>query len=660
MPNRCRPFLSAASLAGLLVLAPRFTPAARGEEPCTPRITVSGSIGGADQTAYAKVLDRNVATSLTSPRKGWQYVDLDFACPVKLRELRRHMTRNGTASGPRDAGEGIFYSLDGVRWRDLTRDDTLGWQEAQFFRRDSEPEAEGRPRYRGAFWKRLPYGWSPALRMRSAVYARFVRFNWHSIGDSLHELEVGWEPAETLNADWRWDLTRWDWTTNELFQVNYQDDVRDPAQPVTAPWNESHGECRQENPDIAPENGWVLLAGNLGTSPFMDLPAYPYFFLYNKYRGTVRSYFFYGNRSSTDPSATHQMGSLVVEDGAVPAFTHHTATTLVDYDAAYEEFFMKKHMRVNEWACLSFDVVGYDPDVASKSAPTFMLRFYKLLQSTLEAQGNESLNGSLDAADLRTGKSGSDWDTVADVGGHFLRGAAVFGSAPGAVDKVLDIASNSTGSSWWENAIQGAATALSSGDVKSFIESLGGFISGIVSGGGDSQVPLSWRVELTGDFQFNGTISTASDLAGVRFYVPGSSYGRDPKLLPLYDEPLGVYALTYKPTIDWYSRQDGRRAVDLVIDPSWVVLNPQAGLQLVSAKAALVSRSHGSRAFRDLGYYFLEPYALMTDGELDRLKVGLRLELQRVGQPFAEPIVMYQEYEADKVYMGVEPVSGGQ
>jgi hypothetical protein len=203
--------------------------------------------------------------------------------------------------------------------------------------------------------------------------------------------------------------------------------------------------------------------------------------------------------------------------------------------------------------------------------------------------------------------------------------------------------------------------AFASGDVKSFIESLGGFVSGIFSGGGDSQIPLSWRVNLTGDFEFNGTISTSGDLSAVRFYVPGSGPASSPeaKLAPLYNEPLGVYALTYRPTIYWYPRQDGKRDVDLAVDSSWVVLNPSAQLQLVSAKAALVSRSHGTRPFRDLDYYILEPYAVMTDGELDRLKVGLRLELQRVGQPFAEPIVMYQEFEADKLYDGVPP-DGGQ
>jgi hypothetical protein len=70
--------------------------------------------------------------------------------------------------------------------------------------------------------------------------------------------------------------------------VHYAEDVRkSPGQPVPLLWNDIYGNCYEENPDIAPVDGWVLLTGNFGTSLIIPQPDYPYFVLYNRYRGML-------------------------------------------------------------------------------------------------------------------------------------------------------------------------------------------------------------------------------------------------------------------------------------------------------------------------------------------------------------------------------------
>ena len=664
MRERGPSFLRVVSVAGMLV-APGLHPAAWAGEPppCTPRATITGSIGAAGATPYQKIYDRDPATSITTKRKGWQYVDFDFACPVMVRELRRHMTKGGT-SGPREAGESVSYSLDGIRWRSITEDGSSGWEDATFVPRDAaSDEPGGAPPFAGAFWKGVPYGWSPRLHLSSPVYARYVRYSWQAIGDSIHEFHVDYETVNSAIPNLLWDWTSWDWTEPDLYlRVRYQGDTRDPAHDVTLPWDDSHGTCFQEVADVEPEDGWALLAGNLGTDPTGPLPDFPYFFLYNKYRGVIRSYFFYGARYGAPTEATHQMGSLVVENDSLPAFTHHTGTTLGDYDPSYEQVFLKKHMPLNHWACLDFDVAGYDPDIADKSGTTFMLWWYEMTQSLLQAQGVVGLSGTLDAAPMRTGKLGGAWDQLEGASGPFMKGVSLFASPEDAADRLAasieGYHNDGNSETWWSAAIAAgsAPASLATGDVLSFLAETAGFITKLATGGSGSQVPLSWNLDLAGDLTINGTISTAPDLTGVRFYVPGTTYGAHPELNPLYHAPLGVYALSARPTVYWYSIQPSGKSVNLDLPPNWVTINPHAGLQLVSAKAALVSRYREPLIpLRDLGDYVLDSNVVFVPpNPLDSLRVGLLLELRRIGQPLADPIRMYQEFEPDVVYDGVE------
>ena len=146
--------------------------------------------------------------------------------------------------------------------------------------------------------------------------------------------------------------------------------------------------------------------------------------LYNKYRGIMRPYIFYGSRAGISHMATHQMGELSVDNGDVAAFTHHTGTYLFDFNPRYQQVFIKKDLYLDRWACLEFDVSGYDPAIAdpSKTGASFATNFHGLEVSMVDLNGAIDLSGTLDAANVRTGGTSlAALDMVTTVAGDFLK-----------------------------------------------------------------------------------------------------------------------------------------------------------------------------------------------------------------------------------------------
>ena len=103
---------------------------------------------------------------------------------------------------------------------------------------------------------------------------------------------------------------------------------------------------------------------------------------------------------------------------------------------------------------------------------------------------------------------------------------------------------------------------------------------------------------MTGEFRLNGTIQTPLPLAWLPFYVPGTPYGREPALQPLYHAPLGIYSLAYEPTIGWWGART-RVGATMHFDPASVIVNPQSGLRLHSVQVAFVSPDFGPPRFDD-------------------------------------------------------------
>ncbi len=108
-----------------------------------------------------------------------QMIQFDFNTIVDFSGFRRYMTRDGIdVTGYRDAQEQVSYSWDGMNWRGLSVDTTRGWEDYTTDVRH--------------VWRSVDYGWSPWLRLKNPVHARYVRFYWEDNNDAINEIELDW------------------------------------------------------------------------------------------------------------------------------------------------------------------------------------------------------------------------------------------------------------------------------------------------------------------------------------------------------------------------------------------------------------------------------------------------------------------------------------
>lgn len=157
-------------------IAPAPTPSP--VERCSVVVTTSHT----GQGTGALARDGNPETGFVSSHRDWQFLQVDFGCAGSFRGLRRMLVGGSMGSTSRGLqGEGVAHSLDGQTWTTLTAATSSGW--------------EGGVAYAPSAWHSLPIGWTPFIRPKSAVTARFVRFNWDGDGDSLREVDIDFAAA---------------------------------------------------------------------------------------------------------------------------------------------------------------------------------------------------------------------------------------------------------------------------------------------------------------------------------------------------------------------------------------------------------------------------------------------------------------------------------
>ncbi len=124
--------------------------------------------------------DGDLSTYFDSVHLFRQMVQFDFSTIVDFSGFRRYMTRDGSdATGYRDSRrEEVSYSVDGMHWRELQVDTTRGWEDYTTDHRH--------------VWRSVDYGWSPWLRPKNPVHARYVRFYWEDNNDAINEIELNW------------------------------------------------------------------------------------------------------------------------------------------------------------------------------------------------------------------------------------------------------------------------------------------------------------------------------------------------------------------------------------------------------------------------------------------------------------------------------------
>ena len=320
--------------------------------------------------------------------------------------------------------------------------------------------------------------------------------------------------------------------------------------------------------------------------------------------------------------------------------------------------FLKKGLALNHWTCLEFDASGYDPNIgdASKTGAHFTMTFDGLERTELDALVSGGLSGLLTSSDCGIGWDMSGLDAITTGAGSFLKAVNVYTDVDDTLNKMA--AKGAANPMTWWGPLLSQAAALATQNTVPLIGAAAGFITNLIDGGGTSTVPLSYRVNLTGEFRLGtGTLQTGRWLANPGVSVPRNGLRPHPGDAPaIAPEPLGVYSLTREPVIEWYHAPNGPVAQQLggirAASRCPSIQRPRQRQPSCRASAAFDRSRPRQRQlqpadpFKDPGAYTGLPEVWMSEAQMNSLKVGVRLQFARTDDPAAPLITFYREYPA--------------
>ena len=151
-----------------------------------------------------------------------------------------------------------------------------------------------------------------------------------------------------------------DWS-NASFFYNGPNDV------VPAPWA---GGASRSFPtdylnDYKPEDGWEMYFNTFNSSVKVDAP---YFVLYNRYRGTMRIYYYFLPKSGVETTqVTFQLDLKGTENKSnILSFDNQEAIDLADLPTTVSKVQQEKIFQSGSWYSEEFQL-AYDPSLINKS-----------------------------------------------------------------------------------------------------------------------------------------------------------------------------------------------------------------------------------------------------------------------------------------------------
>jgi len=386
-----------------------------------------------------------------------------------------------------------------------------------------------------------------------------------------------------------------DWTaqTYTIYTISHG------AQVVNSPFYESSLDNQNINEfsayavkDFSPQDGWVFLKKNFGTSTTGT--DFPYLILYNKHSGTLRVFMAFGQLYGQNDAATitltygnNSYRSAMLENyngqnyyNALDNFTNNVSPVKIN------NYFSNS---VLYWFHADF-VMNYDPCTCN---------YNSTLLFSINLASNGNLHFTLDGTAIQNLQPGTDgYGRTGQIGNQSnLSNLGAVGSTFNNIQKGINfikpLADNSTK---WQNldpANQNFFSALSTdlGGIGSVL-SFANFFVGLFGGGSSAPVkPLAFNINLTG----SGTISYTNPYGTVTLPIPGGNgTGLDPNTLTHYNNALGVFNLITTPTTiltgEWIAyggedpwgtwfQQNNEYYISMPNDIKYTI-NPNAGLSL--------------------------------------------------------------------------------
>ncbi len=293
---------------------------------------------------------------------------------------------------------------------------------------------------------------------------------------------------------------------------------------VVVPWGS--GASRMFSADILSDyksqDGWVLLFNTFNTS---QLPDHLYFVLYNKFRGLIRMYYYVQPGSYiTSANIVHALESHGSHSTSSPLLNFAGQSDYVDLNtnATFASMLEDQQVAPSTWYAFQHEL-AYDATTSNQNYQNFNLRWP--VKSNQISQ--ISINGTIQS-NVPNGISTPNINLTLNpsVTGQFQ--IPIYG--PGSASNVPN------GNDTWNTIIQIVGGGLFN------------ILKGIFGGSSDSAPPPVHYL-INADVNLSGTLTSDFSVSSISMAVPGYNQSTTPGYEPIYNQPLGVFYLSKKPTV---------------------------------------------------------------------------------------------------------------
>lgn len=349
-----------------------------------------------------------------------------------------------------------------------------------------------------------------------------------------------------------------------LFDWETVDWMPYPTNIIPPPWTGQGSLYSIIDPDVLTDrrasDGWTLV---YSTFTYSEYTNNPYFILYNKYRGLMRI-FIYVNNSSFAASSYLQDGITLVNNQY--SILNFAGFDIIDASQKQLRFDKVESAPKDgsapfatfKWYMLQYEF-AYDPTIVPTTSAyppqfSFYINSINLDKVTLGGTQKGTLKGTIGSS---ASSSSNFFSTITPILKPFGTGILAGLGSQFFTKNATSDTSNSLGlpNGIFKDISKGLSSALSSAT-----GSLPGAVTNILSaiiGGNSGSAMQTVSLNLSTQISLSGSISSTTSFPSspTSLYIPGSikadangNYNVQ-NYIPLYNEPLGVFNLSNKPTV---------------------------------------------------------------------------------------------------------------
>lgn len=421
------------------------------------------------------------------------------------------------------------------------------------------------------------------------------------------------------NQHWNWETSK----TSDDYCAIWTARTSNGATYLGNPWENASGTLANiaNAKDYKHDQGWELIRRDFGCGGNND---YPWFILYNKYNGLMRVYVYLGNSNNTFSRIVGVLEHAPGQKNSAVMSHSYSQGVMRSADAYLEGSIGSEEIILYEAGALgtlSWGVLQYrptlDPNITNVAYRNneFSVKIYGYNDSdvTLEGEGVTQPYGIAgNRSKINTGGNGNNINQFTTESQKILKYVSNIDkyrkdlhqkaskhrdktSHPTIKDVLANVADLTRDKSTFSKTL---------GTISSVASTAGGVIGAIGSVIGfftdSAPTPPSPTIS---NYNFKGGITTKYSLSTFHVKHPGSAHTNNNNI-PYYDYPLGICNLKNTPRLHRinYGRYTGYRDCNpgvstlkfyssyKVMDDLKVYYNAPAGLEVVSAQAAIVGK----------------------------------------------------------------------